>query len=318
MNTGDTTSSPKSKARRLTRADVLWIIVGVCLAFWGVEVIDHSLQPQYQGKTAQEWFQSASFREINHVSLAEATNQPVVVAFKHLGPDAVHYLWQKNNRARSHIEDWLGDLQIRLTGQELDHHPKFDPMKAYSLLEHMGPAAEPIIPELIEQLLLEEPDYAALAAYLLGSIRTQPETVLPALVKSLTMKRHSLEDRQACVYALGAYGSAAVPYLPTLRAMLLDPHLSREEKVHIAAATLRISGEVKDLKQAVEEFFTLDPRVEQKDFSVLSHLEALGPLAQEIAPSLLAYSRTTPSVNASNYVINALQTIDPQGKYSKP
>jgi HEAT repeats len=88
----------------------------------------------------------------------------------------------------------------------------------------LGNNTDLIVPGLISCLTASDPRTAADAATLLGEIKRQPNTVVPALAHSA---RDSSEYVRYCaIYALGRFEDEARSAVPTLLACLSDPALS--------------------------------------------------------------------------------------------
>lgn len=295
------------------------LIIGLLL--WGESVIERALQPKCQGKTAAEWFEDMPTDNLGYLLFEDATNNPTVMAFKQLGPEGVHYLWEEYTHEYSPISDWLAEISTRITGDyDPFKTPSFaGPTKAYILLLSLGPAAEPIIPELLDNLLIDEPDYATYAANLLGRIKRQPEVVVPALSKVLTLSKPSQDDRIFCIRAIGQFGPEATSQLPVLEARLKIAGLKREERTALAGAIWRISGDGTEFKRLLEQTFSTDRTGVSSDHEALmSELEELGPLAKETVPMLQEHARNGNSVTLSNRVSEIILKMDPKRLKQKP
>jgi hypothetical protein len=295
------------------------LIIGLLL--WGESVIERALQPKYQGKTAEEWFESESLRDVMFASPEATKNGPVVVAFKNLGPKGVRYLWEEYTREHALITDWLAEIAGRITGTHDPFQiPSFaEPTKAYILLMNLGPDAEPIVPDLLELLLIDEPGYAVFTANLLGSIKRQPQTVVPALSKVLTLSKPSQDDRIACIRAIGQFGPEAASQLPVLEARLKTAGLKREERTALAGAIWRISGDGAEFKHILEQTFSTDKSGITSDHeSMMSALEELGPVAKETVAMLEEHARSGNSVTLSNRVSEIILKLDPERSKQKP
>jgi len=311
----------RNPLKRWTVRHYLLVILVLGLLWWGESVIERALQPKYHGKTAAEWFESESLRDMIYSSPEATENGPVVVAFKNLGPKGVHYLWEEYTREHSLITDWLEEIVARITG---NHDPFLmpsftEPTKAYFLLLSLGPDAEPIIPELLDLLLIDEPGYGVFTANLLGSIKRQPEVVVPALIKVLTLSKPSPDDRIVCIRAIGQFGPMAASQLPVLEARLKATGLQREERTVLAGAIWRISGDGTEFKRLLEQTFSADRTgISLEHEEMMSALEELGPLAKEMVPMLEEHSRNGNSVSLSNRVSEIILQIDPERLKQKP
>jgi len=140
---------------RLTPTRLLLVFVGLCLLLWDIKAIHHALQPKYQGKTAQEWFEEA--REIAQTEGREViarekhARQPAVVALKSLGATAVWYLWKEVNHKDSTLTVWGWELHDRITGKGRMSRGGERQSKAYDLLVLMENVPEAFIAELAEE-----------------------------------------------------------------------------------------------------------------------------------------------------------------------
>ena len=124
-------------------------------------------------------------------------------------------LWELAERPRDSRED-LGCAAV-LVGKLLSNRVSAVRAEAARALATLGPAAEPVLDDLIQLLEDEKDDVSAAAAYALGRLGMQPEKVLPNLV--LALDERPLVRRAAA--AIAAYGCAARPVVPKLTTALL-------------------------------------------------------------------------------------------------
>ncbi len=320
----DTNNPIADNRAKLVRHRWLWRVVILCLLLWGIKAIHHALQPQYQGKTAAEWFEDMPFNDFSisfndyRTEVTDPT-EPTLIAFKHMGPKGARYLWTEFKRNDSQLAFWLRNFWNGLKNDTLSSSAYIvRPAKAYCLLEQMGPEAEILIPDLVECLNSDESGNRSPIASLLGKIQRQPQVVMPALIKHLNTPNQDSDDYVACINALGCFGPSAAVHLPELKKCLQDHHFNEEQRIEIAAAITRISGNSTDLKRIVDDFFAKDYRNINTDIRIVSALGELGPLARELSPTLRIYVNYSGIPALSNAAAIAVQKIDPEGIYAKP
>jgi HEAT repeat protein len=124
-------------------------------------------------------------------------------------------LWELADHPRDSRDD-LGQA-VHLVGRHLTHHLPAVRAEAARALAALGPAAEPVLDDLLRLLDDTDEDVAAAAAYSLGRLGMQPGTVVPHLV--LTMDERHLICPAAV--AIAAYGESARSAVPKLGATLL-------------------------------------------------------------------------------------------------
>ena len=219
MNTqaNQTATAVVQPRQRLTRLALLSIVLLCCLVFWG----KRASQPKYQGKTAEDLFAEISTGSSGSEYVAK---DPAVIALRHLGTNAVWFLWRETKHKES---PWLNSLQKRydrLIGKNQNIPPDFGRVgTAWVVLFQFGPETEVLIPEALELLKQGKPNEAAFAAMLLGRTQRQPAVVVPAILQSLAVTNRTMDHRISHIVALRELGPLAKAALPYLQARLADP-----------------------------------------------------------------------------------------------
>jgi HEAT repeat protein len=85
----------------------------------------------------------------------------------------------------------------------------------------MGVAARPAIPLLIQILATDAPDESTRAAFVLGELKIESDTVVPALIKAL-FSTNSITVNESGI-ALANFGALARPAIPVLSDWLGNP-----------------------------------------------------------------------------------------------
>jgi hypothetical protein len=113
--------------------------------------------------------------------------------------------------------------------------------EAARALATLGPAAEPVLDDLVQLLDDADPDVQIAAVYALGRLAMQPDTVLPHLVEAL-------DDRELirpAAVAIAAYGPAARAVVPRLASALLQA-LAETEYPNVDALAQAIEATAPD------------------------------------------------------------------------
>jgi HEAT repeat protein len=147
---------------------------------------------------------------------------------------------------------------------------------------------EDIVLALIEALKDEESEIRTRATYVLGSMNMNgkaKEFAIPALIETLTDEKSQV--RIGAIYALGSIGSEAKVAIPAIVLALTTVLKDREESVRSHAASA-LEGIGIKAKQAVPILIeTLNDRVEIVRTSAALALGSIGAEAQEAIPALI-------------------------------
>jgi HEAT repeat protein len=186
-----------------------------------------------------------------------------------------------------------------------------------------GRAAKEAVP-LICTILDQDPDWKTrrLAAYSLGRIGADRETMLPALKKALADK-HELVRAEAAE-ALGGSRFAADELVPLLTKLLEDK--SPEVKAGAIAGLGQLGKSAKAAVPLVHKIAKssedLPPNKEGRDLraTCVVALGNIGPAAKEAAPLLLSWLATSKSEDVRLEIIHTLGQIQAQeaAKVLKP
>lgn len=126
--------------------------------------------------------------------------------------------------------EYTGAAGIPVVLDVLTNRQGYCPDNVFSLfgtMQYLGTNANLIIPGLIDCLRLVDGRPAANAAILLGEIKRQPATVVPALVRSA--KDSDQDVRYCAIHSLGRFQGEARAAVPTLLDCLRDPVLDVRE-----------------------------------------------------------------------------------------
>lgn len=279
------TSTAPSRARRL-RTRALWTIITLCLLLLSIKAIHHALQPQYQGKTAEEWFAEAKISTYPH-GIYVPTNDPGVDALRAMGTNAVQYLWlEYTGQIPSDTPLMDAWKRYALSAQhEVEKARKEQQFRAQIMLCFFGPETECLIPELVSRLDSMDRETAEDAARWLGTLRQRPEVSVPALVRALKQSR-SASKQSTLIWALSEFESEAQAALPLLLTLYDVSGTGTEEQIKIAAAIVRIdtaAGSPSHLDRVI------DPDDMHKTTGILFALEVNRTHSNAI-PALLKFS----------------------------
>lgn len=271
------------------------------------------MQPKYEGKTVEEWFAEYT---IDDVLGQDVHDRP----FQELGTDAAWFLWGELTRRDSKATALLMAYKDKLTGKkrsmfgrtnEAERHTK-----AGHLIGRLGPAAEVLIPEIIVRLKSTDLDEAAEMAFLLGEIRRQPEVVIPEIHQSLLSTNWNFRQHKAHLMALSSFGAQAKAVLPELRSRLVNPAYTNDYvKFSLVNAILKINGPGPELGLYTNGLVSGSY---WSNSIILNHMERAGTNARPAVPFLLQFAKTLTNQAEIDWVIGAVQVIDPEGIYYKP
>lgn len=272
------------------------------------------MQPKYEGKTAAEWFAAYTLDDAVRLDKAEG------VPFQKLGTNAVWFLWGEYTRKDSKATAWLVAQKDRFTGKKrlwwANTHEKERQSKALVLLREMGPASEPLIPEIIPRLKSADLDEAATMAYFLAKIHRQPEVVVPAIHHALLLTNWSFGQRKNHIAALGMFGPQAKSALPELQSRFGHPaYTNHAEAFYLARAILQINGPGPELGVFTNN---LVPGDIHKSTSALSHLRDVGTNAWPAVPVLREFIKTFTNDSDGIYILDVIREIDPEARQNKP
>lgn len=307
-------TSTELKPKRLRNNWRIWLLVFFALLL-GIKVAHRALQPKYQGKTAAEWFDEVSTTSSGSEFLV---NDPAVEGLRHLGTNAVWFLWEERARRES---PWVAALKKQLN--RLNRTPRTVPPvdvdrahAAWLVLLYFGPETKVLIPQALELLKSSDPNEAAHAAMLLGRTQQQAPLIVPAILQSIVMTNRGPDQRVSHIVALKEFGPEAKAALPYLRAQLAKINVANSyEGYWLAKAILTINGPGPEVG-----YFTkrLVPGDYQRSFPNLAPLEQLGTNARTAVPELYKFLLTLTNEVDSARVLTVIRKIDPEGVYTQP
>jgi len=300
--------------QRLRPARLLQGMGILCVLLLGFVVIRHALEPKYQGKTAEEWFEEVT---TSTSGTEYVTKDPAVIGLRHLGTNAVWFLWREQARKES---PWLTSLQRRfdrLTGKNKNSPPTIGRAHtAWMVLFSFGLETEVLIPEALELLKNGQPNEAAFAAFLLGRTGRQPDVVVPAILASLAVTNRHIDHRISHYVGLQTLGPQAKAALPYLRTQLADPVIAQtREGYWLARAILTINGPGPEVNYFTRNLVPGNFRLSYPNLAPLAHL---GTNARPAAPELHKFMLTLTNAEDSTRVLEIIRKIDPEGLYQKP
>jgi len=307
------TPSAELKPKRRSIHWRTWLLAFIALLL-ASKVIHRAMQPQYQGKTAEEWFDGVT---TGSSGTEAVNNDPAVIGLRHLGTNAVWFLWREQARKESPMLSALQKRIDRITGRNKNSPPELSrAYTAWLVLLVFGPETEVLIPEALELLKNGKPEEAAHAAMLLGRTRRQAEVVVPAILHSLAVTNRDANQRISHYVALKEFGPEAKAALPYLRAQLAKSTIPNSyEGYWLAKAILTINGPGPEV-----DYFTknLVPGDYRSSYPNLAPIEYLGTNARTAAPALFQFAQTLTNQVDSNRVIEVIRKIDPEGVYARP
>ncbi len=312
MSTGENTCKPSTQVRRLTRSRLLLGLVVLCLSLWSIKAIHHALQPKYEGKTAEEWFEQYDITG----GFPEVTANPV--PFQNLGTNAVWFLWHESRRKDSSLTVWLMEKKDRLfktnRGPARSHEEERQ-LRATFLIRSLGAAADPLIPAMIAELQSGNPVTVESTVWNLSALHRQPAVVVPALLQSLALTNRNAQQRVNHIQALSALGPDAAAALPDLRRMLTNSTSSSGELFWLNHTILRINGPGPELAHFTNRIHLGNLAT---SLAAVDELATLGTNARPAVPVLLRLSQSLTNQSESNRVMMMIPYIDPEGIYQKP
>ncbi len=286
----------------------------ICFLLWCVLSLPRLLEPKYQGKTAEEWFAEVTTGSSGSEYL---TKDPAVIGLRHLGTNAVWFLWRERARQESpRLSSWKKRFD-RLIGKQNNNPPELSrAYTAWLILFHFGPETQVLVPEALELLRNGKPNEAAHAAMLLGRTRREAPVVVPAILQSLAMTNRTSDHRISHLVGLKEFGPQAQAALPYLRTQLAKTNiLNSYEGYWLAKAILTINGPGPEV-----DYFTrnLVPGNFRLSYPNLAPLEHLGTNARPAAIALHKFRLTLTNAEDSTRVLEIIRKIDPEGVYVKP
>jgi len=145
-------------------------------------------------------------------------------------------LWELARRPRDSRED-LGQAVPLVRELLVDRTPAMR-VEAARALASLGPAAEPVLDDLIQLLDDSDDEVRVAAAFALGQLGMQPETVVPSLAEALD-DREVVRTAAVAMAAYGASARSAVPQMASalLRALAESEYTAVDCLVHAIEAT---------------------------------------------------------------------------------
>jgi hypothetical protein len=312
LETPKTHSRSGQRLRALLRSRWLWCVVILLVVTVGGRVIHRAMQPKYEGKTVEEWFEGWRLN-------TGEDEKRLVEVYSSFGTNAVWYLWRENNRKDSMITAWVMAKKHRFFGSGYKFgtsHEEQRHLKAMYLLSLLEDRCEPLIPEITPLLSSPNLDMRCSMISLLGSIRRRPEVVVPAIQQSLHSTNWQAYQRNKHIDALGEFGPAAKSVLPELQKQFINLAVTNQiERRYLAKAIVQINGPGPEL-----EVFTnaLVPGDFTQSFTSISFLERIGTNAGPAAPILRELTGTFTNEVEVKYVMEVIRKIDPNENYHKP
>ena len=232
----------------------------------------------HNGKSLQEWFDSLSPPGMY------SEHDPNVRAIVAIGSDAVPFLMRELCSSKSSWSEGFRKLWSKIG---LVRRPftsaNYRRSKAYYALIHLGPKADPALPELIKIAEDERHPDRAFAIGLLGYTRSAPTTVIPILQKLLANPREPYFE--TAIFTLAMQGTNACPVIPRLKEIEADAGIPICDRIFAASATVSIDPAARP---------SLEFIVAQWDNTNASRniiLEVLDGLGTNAAPALPAMRR---------------------------
>jgi hypothetical protein len=278
------------------------------------KVIHHAIQPQYQGKTAEEWFEEVTTGSSGSEAVS---NDPAVIGLRHLGTNAVWFLWRERARKESPMLSALQKRIDQFTGRNKNNPPEFSRgYTAWLILLVFGPETKVLIPGALESLKSNDPNEAARAAMLLGRTQQQAPVIVPAILQSIVITNRNPDQRVSHIVALKEFGPEAKAALPYLRTQLAKTAVSNSyEGYWLAKAILTIDGPGPEVGYFTKNLVPGDYR---RSYPNLAPIEQLGTNARTAAVELHKFMLTLTKAADSARVMEVIRKIDPEGVYAKP
>ena len=311
----ENTTTPEAKQRkRFTRSRVLLGMVVLCLLLWSIKAIHHALQPKYQGKTAQEWFEEAKIiHTIHHIDVVP--NDPGFLALTAMGTNAVWYVWHEYEREAGPATIWVMDIwRYYILGEKFSYADYLAERcdRAWILLSSMGQATECLVPELVDRVDGTDVMQSVVAANWLGNLKHNPSLSVPALIRALNQTpRIPTNNHSVYIRALGQFRSQAESALPLLMELHDSPAIKREEQLQLAAAIFQIDGSLPEPKY-INRIFDPDDLKKSRYILFDSQIEHQPPT--NAIPFLLNFSQGLTNEIHALLIKNAIRKIDPKAE----
>ncbi len=240
----------RTKSRILLFAASFLAAIG--LLVWFVEFVRRPPEPVYQGRTVTFWLENA---HDHSASLADqkAAGDAIHQAGTNAIPTLLRLMRARDSTAKTKILKWFQrhprfkapfvsannkNMEAYLGFLALDRDTRFAVPELIQIYEtapestaariipdifrSLGPDANPAVPALIHAAVNSTNHNARAEAVLaLGTIRSRPEIVVPALINSL--RDTDYYTRANAAQALANFGADARPALPALTNLLGDP-----------------------------------------------------------------------------------------------
>lgn len=199
--------------RKLIRIS-LGVAVGMAVLAGAIGVLTKTLGNLhwpilYAGKTIADWRQQLYQRD------AAASNAAFAVVGSQVIPQLVDTMFHDTSDSTLRVS--LVDLLNELPGVQI-LYATADVRRSEAIrhLGELGPAAKAAVPRIIKLLVEKSPGVQEAAVSSLGKIHSEPETVIPLLIRCLDDDRINAQAASA----LGEFGSLAKPAVPKLLPML--------------------------------------------------------------------------------------------------
>lgn len=174
-------------------------------------------------------------------------------------------------------------------------------------LGSIGPDAKASVPVLLKMMHSEKSYRRHVALVALGKIRSEPEKVLPVILKIATEEKDDWQPRRVAIRALGEFGAVNEKVVAAVSAPILDPLQEKDDPTHSLERTAvwavgrlgpkALSDKVLDkLVGTLGKSDVLEP-------SIVDTLGRFGPAAKKALPALKEMARERRfNVNYSNAI----------------
>jgi len=222
----------RTSAKRITIGAGLGVLVLIASLWLLTRTLGNYDDPLYAGKSLDYWLTRLRSGDI------AASNEAVSVVASRIIPQLTSTILQDTND--SSLRLFLIDALNGLPGVWINFSPASARRTgAASSIGQLGPAAKPAVPALIQALQGDDPSIHKAAISALGKIQSDPDVVIPLLIRCLDDP--SVNDEAATALAnYGPLARAAVPKLiPLLQAPDDDARLAARKallKIDLEAA----------------------------------------------------------------------------------
>jgi len=292
----------------------LWSVVILCLLLWGIKAVHHAMQPQYQGKTAEEWFDAIQIRKPGQGRNEHTYTMldPAVTALAKMDADAVRVIVEKYQQEDSALRRWLiHQVEHYSKGKKLWESQEDRRIRAYLVVFELKDKADPLVPLLVHATETDDGMERQRAIVNLGRVTTRPAEALPVLISMLGTS--NMFHRAFALESISAYRNHA-----EIAVNLLTKSLNSTNRLQriLSARSLVDFGQTNRAYAVLLHEVTDTNSPARVDAALMFSL--FGTNAAPAIPVIQELMVNATDAETSNSLRLEIKEIDPEGLYHKP